>query len=213
MKVTALIIGIDGWETYTKPLIDSIQYHEPDCKIVVIDNASKDPYPQLKQSNGLSYVHRIERSCYSKSINIAKEIAGYADWYIVLSNDVFCTNRFIHILEEMHLNWVVGPKLMINQGWQYIEGWCVCIPNYIWNTLNGWDENYQVSSWEDVDFSVSALEHNFSLAHCPDIPFIHLDQKQRFTIIDNYWDSETHNVKYFKEKHSTLITMNYQHEI
>lgn len=207
MKVAALIIGIDGWETYTEHLVQSIQYHEPDCKIVVIDNESQKPYPQL------DYVYRIERSCYSKSINTAKAIAGYADWYIVLSNDVFCTNRFIHLLEAMQPDWVVGPKLMINQGWQYIEGWCVCIPNKIWHQLDGWDENYKVSSWEDVDFSVSALEHGFSLAHCPDIPFLHLDQKQRFTIIDNYWDSETHNVKYFKEKHTNLITMNYQDEI
>lgn len=195
MRVAALIIGIDGWEKYTRPLIESIMLNEPCCKIVVIDNASQERYPILP------YVHRTERLCYSAAINTAKRIAGDADWYIVLSNDVLCTGAFAHILADAS-NIVVGPCLKQNMGWTYLEGWCIAAPHTIWRELGGWDENYQVSSWEDVDFSTSALEHGYNLGHCAEFPFVHLDQRQRFNLVSNYWDSESHNVKYFKRKHA-----------
>lgn len=194
MRVAALIIGIDGWERYTRPLIASIRQHEPDCGIVVIDNASREPYPTLE------YVYRTERLCYSKAINTAAKIAELADWYIVLSNDVLCTGPFVHILEQSP-GMVVGPLLKETHGWQYLEGWCVCAPRGIWQALGGWDENFQVSSWEDVDFSVSAMEQGFAVIERTDFPFTHLDQRQRFGIVPNYWDSEVHNVRYFQQKH------------
>lgn len=195
MRIAALIIGIDGWEKYTQPLIHSIQYHEPLCEIVVIDNASEKPYPAFPQ------VVRTPRLCYSAAINTAKRLAGEADWYIVLSNDVLCTGPFADTLERMPETWVAGPCLMKNQGWTYLEGWCVCIPAAVWADVGGWDQNFQVSSWEDVDFSTTALEYGYNLAHCPELPFRHLDQRQRFGLVGNYWESEVHNFKYFLSKH------------
>ena len=62
MRVAALIIGIDGWEKYTLPLVESLKLHEPDCQIVVIDNASETAYPAM------GYVHRTDRLCYSAAI-------------------------------------------------------------------------------------------------------------------------------------------------
>lgn len=195
MKVTALIIGIDGWEKYTLPLIQSLQQNEPKCDFVVIDNASKIYYPQIDN------VYCSNRLCYSRAINTAKNLKPESDWYIVLSNDVLCTGEFVDFLAGMEPNQILGPCLKENQGWSYLEGWCVAIPNQVWNDLNGWDENFKVSSWEDVDFSVSTLEKGYDIFHYPEFPFVHLDQKQRFTLIPNYWDSEYHNYSYFLRKH------------
>jgi GT2 family glycosyltransferase len=199
MRVAALIIGIDGWEKYTRPLIESIQRHEPDCEIVVIDNASKEPYPEWI-AVGVPSIVRTERLCYSAAINRAAIFANLADWLIVLSNDVLCTGPFAHVLEDC-CGLVVGPLLCENQGWQYLEGWCVCAPTQVWLDLGGWDENFQVSSWEDVDFSVSAMERGYTVMERRDLPFVHLDQRQRFGIVPNYWESEVHNVSYFRQKH------------
>lgn len=195
MRIAALIIGIDGWEKYTKPLIESIRKYEPECTIVTIDNASEQPYPAWPG------VYHTGRLCYSAAINKAKRLAGEADWYIVLSNDVLCTGPFANVLSAMQDNWVAGPHLMENQGWKYLEGWCVCIPASVWDTVGGWDENFQISSWEDVDFSTTALEKGLVLAHCQDLPFKHLDQRQRFGLVSNYWESERHNIRYFHQKH------------
>jgi len=197
MNVAALIIGIDGWAKYTMPLFASLQRYEPDCRFVIIDNASENPYPILP------FVHRTERLCYSAAINKAAEIAGPADWYIVLSNDVLCTGSFMADLTGIS-SAIAGPLLKNVQGFPYLEGWCVCAPAGAWKTLNGWDENYQVSSWEDVDFSVRALKAGYGLAELS-LPFVHLDQRQRFNLIPDYWESEDHNLRYFMKQHGRMM--------
>ena len=177
------------------PLVQSLQFHEPKCDLIVIDNESKTPYPEQH------WVFRRPRCCYSAAINYAKVMMGAADWYIVLSNDVLCTGPFIEELAHTPPTWVAGPCLKQVHGYNYLEGWCVCIPADIWQELGGWDDNYRISSWEDVDFSTMALKAGYNLAHMPDLPFKHMDQRQRFTIVPDYWQSEEHNVRYFFRKH------------
>lgn len=204
MRVAALIIGIDGFEKYTLPLIRSIETIEPNCAVIVIDNASQEPYPGQRSGQHHSLVYRSERLCYSAAINTAAKIAGLADWYIVLSNDVLCTGPFIHILEGLSPDTVAGPLLKEVRGWQYLEGWCVCASGKVWQALGGWDEQFQVSSWEDVDFSTTAMEHGYTVMERTDLPFVHLDQRQRFGLVSNYWDSERHNIEYFMRKHGRV---------
>src|SRR3954465_6155342 len=108
MNIAAIIIGIDGWQRYTMPLVKSIQQHEPDCEILVVDNGSEERYPWTE-----CQIMRTERLCYSEAINRGhrwiNEILEFdADWYIVLSNDVLCTGPFAHILEQLDGNDVVG---------------------------------------------------------------------------------------------------------
>ena len=50
---------------------------------------------------------------------------------------------------------VLGPLLKTVHGFPYLEGWCVVATARIWDALGGWDENFQVSSWEDGDRHVS----------------------------------------------------------
>ena len=142
MKIAALIIGIDGWEKYTKPLIDSIAQYEPECLTVVIDNASETPYPAHDAS---PIIQRTERLCYSAAINRAHALAGDADWYIVLSNDVLCTGSFAAMLNALPRNVVAGPQIWHEHSLDWIVGWCVCIPAPVWDALGGWDENYRVA--------------------------------------------------------------------
>lgn len=203
----AIIIGIENWERYTKPLVESIRKHEPGCRIVVVDNASETPYPQDAKTvnpgvgrQGAIHMLRTERLCYSAAINAGKSQLneGY-DYYIVLSNDVLCTGPFAHMLGQYE-NAVAGPQLWQEHGLSWIVGWCVVIPRKVWQAINGFDENFQYSSWEDVDASHSARKAGFELIGDPNLPFIHLDQKQRFGL-PGYEGSESHNFAYFKRKH------------
>lgn len=204
MNIAALIIGIGGWEKYTRPLNESLRQHEPGVHRFIIDNESPNVYPTLPE------VHRTERLCYSAAINRAHAIAGAKtwwgppkggyDWYVVLSNDVLCQGPFVPMLEALPFDCIAGPCLKETRGYSYLEGWCVCIPAPVWDALGGWDEAYRVSSWEDVDLSQTAIERGYDVVHCPDLPFTHLDQRQRFTLVNNYWDSERHNVEYFMSK-------------
>lgn len=194
MEISALIVGIDGWEQYTYPLMVSLLQHEPETHLVCLDNGSEEPYPNLPE------VHRTKRLCYSAAINRAHRLAPPSDWYIVLSNDVLCVGPFRHLLEALG-DVVAGPHLASNMGWRYLEGWCVCISADVWDALGGWDERYIMSSWEDVDLSLSARALGYSLAHLPALPFLHLDQKQRFGL-PGYSGSEAHNYGYFLSKHA-----------
>lgn len=196
VNIAIIIVGIDGWEEYTDPLLQSIWEHEA-ISPVVVDNASKTPY-RTRDS-----ILRTERLCYSAAINAGKAHAdrlhGPSDWYIVLSNDVLCTGPFAHMLATQG-NVVAGPQIWREHGLAWIVGWCVCIPRAVWDALGGWDENYIMSSWEDVDLSMSANEKGFPLCPMPDLPFIHLDQRQRFGL-PGYAGSESHNRQYFLQKH------------
>lgn len=214
----AIIIGIDGWEQYTLPLIESICKHEPDCGIYLVDNASEPPYPHVDHICRI----RTERLCYSAAINTAQAVAEKLDydpvtndvvarkpdWYIVLSNDVLCTGPFIdEYLAQFEDTDVVGPLIKDIQiervgNVSYVEGWCVCISRRVWDTIGGWDDGMKISSYEDVEYSHRARTHGFYLAECADLPFTHLDQKQRFYLVPDYWSSEHHNRARFVEKYA-----------
>jgi len=204
MRIAAIIVGIDGWEKYTLPLVQSIMEHEPQCGMVVIDNASAEPYPLLDGG-----IYRTERLCYSAAINDGKNIVGDADWYIVLSNDVLVTGPFAHILEQHGDENVVGPLLKeiaiegVGQV-SYIEGWAVFIPKRIWDTIGGWDEGMRISSYEDVEYSHRARVNGFALIEDAALPFTHLDQQQRFTLVPDYWSSEYHNRARFINKYAAV---------
>lgn len=214
MNIAALIIGIGGWTEYTRPLMESLRQHEPSVQQVVIDNESLNAYPTLPE------VHRTERLCYSAAINRAYSIAngktwwgpptGGYDWYIVLSNDVLCTGPFASMLDTLPSTTITGPQLHTEHGYSWLVGWCVCIPRLVWDTIGGWDEGFRISSWEDVDYSQVALENGFDVTHFPALPFVHLDQRQRFMLVPDYWQSESHNQAYFRQKRDAQCSPNAQ---
>lgn len=195
MKIAVLIIGIDGWKQYTKPLIDSIRENAPDVDIVAVDNASDEPYPAYSTARLI----RTRRLCYSAAINLAASQAPDADWLIVLSNDVICTGPFAEIVSVLPDDGIYGPEVLNVWRWKYLMGWCVIVPRKVWNALGGWDEKYIMSSWEDVDYSAMAVEHGFHLYTGP-FAFKHLDQRQRFHL-PGFDGTHEKNAAYFRSKH------------
>lgn len=196
--IAAIIIGIDGWDKYTLPLIRSIQAYEPTCRIVVIDNASEPPYFGASTRPLSEYqVVRTERLCYSAAINYGKECVGDADWYIVLSNDVLCTGPFADTLAKYDGSDLVGPCLKQTHGFDYLEGWCVAVPKRAWQP---WDTRFLGSDWEDVAFSTRARQRGFGLVE--DLPFVHLDQRQRYTIVEDFWGKDAHNRELFMREYA-----------
>lgn len=214
MKVAAIIVGIDGWEKYTLPLIDSIQEHEPKCHINVVDNASSEPYPRIniggeKDDPHLRIgMHRTQRLCYSAAINYGKTHfldmfrEGY-DWYIVLSNDVLCTGPFVDRLAE-YGHEVAGPLVKQAHGFDYVEGWCVCVPGVVWEIVGGWDERFLGSDYEDVAFSTMARMHGVPLVEDKALPFVHLDQRQRYGITD-FAANNAHNQALFLREYAGAV--------
>jgi GT2 family glycosyltransferase len=196
MNIAAVIVGIDGWEKYTLPLWESIERHEPDCRVVVVDNQSDPYYPSRKER-----VLATFRVCYSAAINAGARVASLerADWLVILSNDVLCTGPFAHMLAALPDDRIVGPEYTSNMGYTYLMGWCVCIPRRVWDAVGGWDENFRMASWEDVDFAYMTREAGYHVTHMPELPFTHLDQRQRHAM-PTFWQDDLHNFRYFAEK-------------
>lgn len=204
MSIAAIIVGIDGWEKYTEPLIRSIEKHEPDCDYFVIDNLSTKPYPHID-----GVFPCPERMCYSKAINLGHFLFQERgnppyDWYIVLSNDVLCTGPFAHMLEAYGDGDVVGPLLKQVHGFDYLEGWCVAIPRQVWDAVGGWDERFLGSDYEDVAFSTAARRKGFGLVGDPNLPFAHLDQRQRYTIVEDFAGKNAHNRDLFLREYARV---------
>lgn len=200
MNIAAIIIGIDNFERYTLPLIESIRKHERMCEIVVVDNFSEPAYPSLMMDG--VYETRTRRLCYSAAINHGAHIGRHADWLIVLSNDVLCTGPFAHILAAYGDGDLVGPDLKQTHGFDYLEGWCVCVPARAWEP---WDERFLGSDWEDVAYSTRARQRGFGLVGDPALPFTHLDQRQRYHIVDDFWAKDQHNRELFMREYGKAV--------
>lgn len=206
MNIAAIIVGIENWQKYTLPLVRSIREHESDCAVVVIDNGSAEPYPWKNMSHWVQ-CQRTERLCYSAAINTGKRFLDKhfnPDWYIVLSNDVLCTGPFAHILEAYGDGDVVGPLLKEVHGFPYLEGWAMFFPRRAWDAIGGFDEDFLGSDWEDVDASTTAREKGFGLVEDRNLPFVHLDQRQRYYIVEDFAGKNAHNQALFMRKHARV---------
>lgn len=201
-SIAAIIIGIDNWQKYTLPLVQSIEKYEPDCIITVVDNASEPPYP-VDGNDVKCAIARTERLCYSAAINRGAQYMN-ADWYIVLSNDVLCTGPFVDVLAGYLNSEVVGPCLKETPipGYgniDYLEGWCVAFSRHAWDMVGGWDERFLGSDWEDVAVSTKARQNGLWLIE--DLPFVHLDQRQRYYIVDDFAGKDKHNRELFMREY------------
>jgi len=199
MNIAAIIVGIDGWEKYTKPLIESIRDHEPECLITVVDNDSKPLYP-LHPYRWVNTIY-TNRICYSAAINRGKAHWTSMDWYIVLSNDVLCTGPFAHLLSEYGDGDLVGPLMKDELGFPYLEGWCVCVPSAAWQP---WDERFLGSDYEDVAYSTAARQRGFGLIEDRELPFKHIDQRQRYYVVDNFAGKNAHNRELFLREYAAV---------
>jgi GT2 family glycosyltransferase len=178
MKVAVCTVGIDGWDEYTRPLLESLDRHQPEATIAVIDNASREVYPQIPE------VHRIhERLCYGAALNLAHdkvvERYGPHDWYIFLGNDTLCTGPFYDILKHTPPGVMAGSGIYQIIHYKYISGWGMVIPRSTWELVGRFDEDYIVSAWEDVDYAYRVQLAGLRLHKLESWPIIHMDQQQR----------------------------------
>jgi hypothetical protein len=192
MKVAVCTVGIDGWDEYTKPLIDSLVKHEPMVTISVIANGTEQDdeewcYPRDYDTPACSVVITdtgSNRLCYGAALNLAKDKAdgyngGPHDWYIFLGNDTLCTGPFYNILKHTPPGVMAGSGIYQIIHYKYISGWGMVIPRSTWELVGRFDEDYIVSAWEDVDYAYRVQEAGLRLHKLESWPIIHMDQQQR----------------------------------
>ena len=198
-SVGVVIVGINQWEKYTLPLVESINKFEPDVEMVVIDNASDEPYPER------DYVHRIERASYAEAINIGVSKLD-TDWILSMNNDVACQGMFIHIIDDLTPDKVYARQIIEENGYVWFGNWIVLLPRKVWNKVGGFDPNFQMCGIEDADYSIRAMKEGIATVPV-ELPFFHYWGKTRWAL-PKYPEVRIRNQEYLALKHGILLGNN-----
>jgi GT2 family glycosyltransferase len=205
--VSIIIIGIGQWEEYTKPLVDSIKEHEPISQVIVVDNGSN--YPE-QYKNVDDWARSDNIVSYASAINLARDLVNKkSDWIIVINNDVICNAPFVDVLNTMDDNVVYAntlhpkkhPRFYPPAPW--IDGWLYAIPSKPFWDIGDWDEEFEIASWEDADYTYRAIDLGYSVQES-NIPFTHLEYhiRREFENYDDYW---LKNLNYMIKKHGLKV--------
>jgi len=190
LSVSVVIVGINGWDEYTKPCILSIAKHEPDVEVMLIDNASEPPYP-------ISGV-RTKRVSYAEAINKGvKQSQG--DWIISINNDVLCQGKFVETIEKLDKGVVYGRQIITEKGHVWLGNWLAVFHRSLFEKVGGFDPLFEMCGFEDADFCVRAKKLGYMTLPV-DLPFHHLWGRTRWQL-PKYPQVRKHNMDYFEQKH------------
>ena len=191
--LSIIIVGINGWEEYTRPLIAGIWTHHPDMELCVIDNASDTPYPKG------DHIHRLDkRVSYAEAINYGIDHT-HRKWILSLNNDVRCEGAFLHLIDGLDEDAIYSRQIITEAGHTWFGNW-LCLVNRGTNwRIGGFDEKFEVCGFEDADYSMRAAEIGIP-TKAIDLPFTHLWGKTRWDI-PGYPATREKNIDYFESKH------------
>lgn len=199
--ISAIIVGIGGWEEYTVPLVAGIWGFEPDTEILVIDNASENPYPQ-KGSHILRLDNRVS---YAEAINIGvKNTSG--DWILILNNDIKCHGKFKHLIEPLQPDSIYGRQIITQDNHVWLGIWLALMTRDTFNKVGEFDPKFEMCGFEDADYCVRAKALGIDTLPV-DLPFEHLWGKTRWGL-PKYPEIRLQNMDYFEEKHGYRLGEN-----
>ena len=185
MKVAICTVGIDGWDEYTEPLIESAFKYQPGVTVSVIDNNSEYHYEaEFSEDEDLIVTrHGDHTLCYGAALNLAHDMAdelnGPHEFYIFLGNDTLITAPFYALLKQIPPGVMAGGGIYEIIHYKYISGWGMVIPSTTWDIVGRFSEDYPVSAWEDVDYAYRVQAAGLRLHKIEGWPIIHMDQEQR----------------------------------
>lgn len=195
--LSIIIVGINGWEEYTRPLIAGIWTHHPDMELCVIDNASDTPYPKG------DHIHRLDkRVSYAEAINYGIDHT-HGQWILVLNNDVRCDGAFESLIKELDPNTIYGMTVYSEPTFNWLSSWIFLVHRTAAFIVGEFDPRFKICAYEDVDYCYRAKQHGIDTKPFK-LPFYHYDGKTRWDI-DGYESVRLENRMRFEEKHSIKL--------
>ena len=74
--VKAIIVGLNEWDKFTLPMLNSAKKNDPELKLYLVDNGSAQPYPQV---SGVNLIRNKQKDSYAAGLNLGIKSAGEAD--------------------------------------------------------------------------------------------------------------------------------------
>lgn len=199
MKLSIVIVGIDGWEDFTLPAILSIEKHSPSANLIVVDAASKVPYPT---DNLPCTVLRLdESSSYSYAINKGIEEAGDSDWYLVLNNDILVYGEII--VDELSEDVIYGKQILEEKGHRWLGLWIAMLSKKTIDLVGKFDEKFLLCGFEDADYCIRAFSKGIKTEFFQ-FPVKHFWGKTRWGL-PNYKGVRIDNINYLEEKQGVRL--------
>lgn len=193
--VSVIIIGINGWEEYTRPLVADIWNYEPDVNLRVIDNESDPPYP----NKGDHIIRLDKRMSYAEAINTS--VATVPDgWIIVLNNDVKCDGKFVDSVEALDKNVIYGMTLYSEPTFDWLSSWIIVMHKSLFDKVGEFDTRFEVCAYEDIDYCYRAKQIGIQTKKV-DLPFHHYGGKTRWSL-PGYEAIRLQNRDKFEQKHN-----------
>ena len=199
-ELAVIMIGMDGWQEWTKPALDSIRKHMPSVPVTVIDHG-REPYPNYP---GVE-IHRARHPLsYSAAINAGMIYTDACDWYLIINNDVIVYEPLD--VSKLDPAFIYAKRILNEQGFTWIDSWLVLVSHQVWNLVGPWDECFLMCGFEDADWckraanlgvSIQPLEWNIK----------HFWGKTRWKL-PGYKEQRLKNIEYLERKHGLKLGQN-----
>lgn len=195
LDLSVIMVSMDLWEEYTKPAIESVRKYLPDARLYVMD-CGRFPYPVDKD-----IVRLAGSPSYAHALNYGVRVAGKADWYLMLNNDVMiyepldCT--------KLDTTSIYAKRILKQNGLEWCELWLALISQQVWDLVGTWDEKFLRCGFEDADYCARARELGIYVS-----PLVwnikHFWGKTRWAL-PGYKKTRLDNLDYFEKKHGFRI--------
>jgi GT2 family glycosyltransferase len=202
MKVAAIIIGVRQWKQYTLPMLKSMVKHQPDARIILVDNGNH--YPE--EYTGVEIVKTNKILDYSAAINVGFCALDDEEWVLIINNDVLCKAPYFDQLKKFRTDTIYGNSLHYDFRMfhhrhiaPFTDGWIITMPREIIDAVGDFDTNFKIACAEDADYCFRAAGLGYKVAQS-DLPFKHLKAKTRRGF-DNFKQQRLDNIAYLVDKH------------
>jgi GT2 family glycosyltransferase len=189
LALSVIHLNYNSSEWLSKSLLEVIN-HAPveGVEIIVVDNGSTDEdfltmfewWKKYKSIQPIRFVKAPRNLGFCGGMNFGVEHARGKNIFL-LSNDVMVKskNLFTDIMDMLEgndklllggriIDWDSGWNTYPNQGHvytiPYCEGYALSMSMKAWRELGGFDEQFYPHDFEDMDLSLTAMEHDFMLA-------------------------------------------------
>lgn len=202
--ISIIIVGLDCWEKYTLPMIESIKEHDPGLNIVCVDNGSQIPYPRV---NGISIVRNGRRGSYAEGLNIGLHHAPQSDWYIAANNDLVIykciSDRIVDLSPDTLYGFLIYDNIF---SMPYMPGWFLLISNKMYQNIGEFDQRFSPMWFEDADYCFRVIRAGYSLEALDrkDWGVAHLEDErmgERKGYMAKYMEARHKNRTYLRLKH------------
>ncbi len=179
--------------THGKRFIDTLSRTNPDVSVTMVDQSKKRFKSKSAALN------------YGASLNTESDILIFCDDDIIWEGEIKPPNAALFgpsLLGNRHISYSFeGNDIILNTVCGFLDGWCIGVRRWLYDTIGGFDENFINSGMQDADFCIVAYKLGIEPMEWK-FPGEHLTAGTKFLINPEHLKTRVENILYLGEKHN-----------